>query len=203
VATTAPPSTTNCVSCASPSTTRGPSGTARSLALETGAPGDRTTSATSSTVQWLIDSAEQDAQRIRAEAEEETRAVAMRAEELLRHRVDLVDEAQHEADTCRAQAAEEARLIVHDALEKASTLLRGLQESEVSLQEMFASGSLSHRMPPPRRSVEQSRGQHAAEQDTVQYQTNEIAAGPQFIPPGVPPQQTVDERQLQNGLPQG
>ena len=133
---------------------------ARALALETTR--DPATAHTSATVQWLIDSAEQDAQRIRAEAEEAARHVNERAEGLLRRRVTLVEEAQHEADACRAEAAEEARQIVHEALEKASTLLRGLQESEVSLQEMFGSGVLSHRMPPPRRSAEQQRGQHAA-----------------------------------------
>lgn len=140
---------------------------ARALALESGAVGDQASASASATVQWLIDSAEQDAGRIRAAAEEAAQEITERAEELLRRRVDLVEEAQHEADECRAQAAEEARQIVHEALEKASTMLRGLQESEVSLHEMFGSGALSHRMPPPRRSAERSRGQHAAEPEPV------------------------------------
>jgi hypothetical protein len=135
---------------------------ARALALETGAAGDQTPAQTSAAVRWLIDSAESDAGRIRAAADEAARQVTEQAEELLRRRVEMVEEAQHEADVCRARAAEEARRIVHEALEKASTLLRGLQESEVSLQEMFGSGALRHRMPPPRRQAEKGRGQHAA-----------------------------------------
>ena len=134
----------------------------RALALENGATGGDATAQTSATVRWLIESAEADAGRIRAAAEETARQVTERAEELLRRRVELVEEAQHQADTCRAEAAEEARRIVHEALERANTLLRGMQESEVSLQELFGSGALSHRMPPPRRPAEKSRGQHAA-----------------------------------------
>jgi hypothetical protein len=136
---------------------------ARAIALETASAGDPATVPTSSAVRWLIGTAEQEAERIRAAAEEAAGHVTERADDLLRRRVEMVEEAQHEADECRAQAAAEARQIVHEALEKASTLLRGLQESEVSLQEMFGSGVLGHRMPPPRRSGEQrSHGQHAA-----------------------------------------
>ncbi|MFI7672281.1 hypothetical protein [Actinophytocola sp. NPDC049390] len=131
----------------------------RALALET--TGGQDTASASTTVQWLIDSAEQDAARIRAEAEEAAQQFTEQAEDQLRRRVELVEEAQREADTCRALAAEEARQIVHDALDKASALLRGLQESEASLREMFGSGGLHHRMPPPRRSDEQQWGQHA------------------------------------------
>jgi hypothetical protein len=141
----------------------------RALALEAGTADDPASASASATVRWLIDSAEQDAGRIRAAAEEAAREVTDRAEELLRRRVELIEDAQREADECRAQAAEEARQIVHEALEKASTLLRGLQESEVSLQEMFGSGALRHRMPPPRRSTEQSRGQHAAVPQPVSH----------------------------------
>ncbi|GAB1509699.1 DivIVA domain-containing protein [Actinophytocola sp. KF-1] len=151
---------------------------ARALALETAA-GDPATAPASTTVQWLIDTAEQDAARIRAEAEDAARRVSERADELLRHRVELVEEAQREADACRAQAAQEARQIVHEALEKASTLLRGLQESEVSLQELFGSGALHHRMPPPRRSTEQRTGQHAkAPQPQPQPQPRPAAQQP-------------------------
>jgi hypothetical protein len=137
---------------------------ARAISLETASAGDQATASTSSAVRWLIEAAEQDAGRIRLAAEEAARQVTERADDLLRRRVEMVEEAQHEADACRAQAAAEARKIVHEALEKASMLVRGLQESEVSLQEMFGSGALSHRMPPPRLPVEHSRGQHHAVQ---------------------------------------
>ncbi len=132
----------------------------RALALE--AAGDPATESASTTVRWLIDSAEQDAARIRATAEEAAQLVTGRADDLLRRRVELVEEAEREANACLAKAAAEARQIVHEALEKASTLLHGLQESEVSLQEMFARGALNHRMPPPRRSTEQHGAHHAA-----------------------------------------
>ena len=81
---------------------------ARALALEADASNGATApSPTSASVQWLIDTAEQDARRIRAEAEEAARASAAQAEEMLRRRVELVEEAHHEADVCRAQAADE------------------------------------------------------------------------------------------------
>lgn len=132
---------------------------ARALALETN---DPTSSQTSATVQWLIDTAEQDAQRIRAEAQQAGAEYMERAEELLRHRVELIEQAQHEADACRAQASQEARVVIHDALEKANTLLRGLLESEAALQEMFDSGALGHRMPPPRHPADEAQPAMAA-----------------------------------------
>ena len=162
---------------------------ARALALEAGH-GPASGSA-SMTIQWLIDSAEQDAARIRAEAEEAARHASAQAEDLLRRRVALVEQAQHEADACRAQAAEEARQIIHEAMEKADTLLSGLRQSEESLQEMFGSGALSHRMPPPRRSVEQRRGQHAAPTEPVPSpvspQAGPAADGPPPAPLAVAP----------------
>jgi hypothetical protein len=178
---------------------------ARALALETES--DPANGPASATVQWLIDTAEQDAARIRAEAEEAAREVGERAEDLLRRRVALVEEAQHEAEACRAQAAEEARQIVHEALEKASTLLRGLQESETSLQELFGSGALSHRMPPPRRSAEQRRGQHAtpprpAPEPVAQQVSHQgsLQASPQAsqkVPQQIPHQGTQQTHQQQ------
>ncbi|GAB3443942.1 hypothetical protein [Actinophytocola sediminis] len=119
---------------------------ARALAVE-GA--DRAGVPTSATVQWLIDTAEEDARRIRDEARQAASECTERAEELLRHRVELIDQAQREADRCRANAAEEARSVIRDALEKADTLLRGLRESESGLRQLFANGALTH-MPPPR-----------------------------------------------------
>jgi hypothetical protein len=187
---------------------------ARALAHENAAPsGSPAPSSTSASVQWLIDTAEQDARRIRAEAEEAARAAATQAEEMLRRRVELVEEAQHEADVCRAQAAEEARLIVHEALEKANALLSGLQDSESALQELFAGGSLSHRMPPPRRSIEQSHGQHAAMPQpapapqivpqTMPFPANDD--GQHTVPPqaigGPAPQQVIAGQQMQGTLP--
>jgi F0F1-type ATP synthase membrane subunit b/b' len=130
---------------------------AHALAVENGASGD----SASATVQWLLDTAHQDAQRIRDEAHAEAAGQTERADELLRHRIELIEQAQYEADVCRAQASEEARLIVHDALEKATALLRGLRESEAVLQEMFAGGVMAHRMPPPRRSVEEPQHRQA------------------------------------------
>jgi len=129
---------------------------ARALTFESG---DQTSPdyQASATVQWLIDTAEQDAQRIRGEAQQAAAEYTRRAEELLRHRIELIEQAQHEADVCRAEAAEEARTVVQDALEKASTLLHGLRESEESLRAMFDSGVLSRRMPPPRRSAEETQ----------------------------------------------
>jgi len=174
---------------------------ARALALETGAPGGPTSA--SAAVQWLIESAEQDARRIRAESEEETRAVAGRAEELLRRRVELVDEAQQQADACRAQATEEARLIVHEALEKAAVLLRGLQESEVSLQEMFASGALSHRMPPPRSPGEPSHGQHASVPQTAPDSVIDVAAGQQIVPQQAVGDSPAQHAAAENRIPGG
>jgi hypothetical protein len=130
---------------------------ARALALEHG---DTGSSQVSTTVQWLIDTAEQDGQRIRAEAEQAAAEYTRRAEELLRHRVELVEQAQHEAAVCRAQAAEEARAVVQDTLEKADTLLRGLRESDSALRELFESGALAHRMPPPRHAAEEVHAAH-------------------------------------------
>ena len=104
---------------------------ARALSAENG---DQTNAQTSATVQWLITTAEQDAQRIRAEAHAAAAEHVERAEELLRHRVELIEQAQHEADVCRAQAAEEARSIIQEALDKAAALLRGLRESEEGLR---------------------------------------------------------------------
>jgi hypothetical protein len=124
---------------------------ARALVIENG---DQPTSQASSTVQWLIDTAEQDARRIRAEAEQAAAEYTRRAEALLEHRIELIEQAQHEADVCRAEAAEEARTIIHDALEKSNTLLTSLRDSEASLREIFDSGVLSRRMPPPRRASE-------------------------------------------------
>lgn len=147
----------------------------RALALE--AAGDPATEPASTTVRWLIDTAEQDAVRIRAAAEEAAQLVTGRADDLLRRRVELVEEAQREANACLAKAAGEARQIVHEALEKASALLRGLQESEVSLQEMFARGALNHRMPPPRRSTEQHGAHHATEPEPE----------PEHVPPSPRP----------------
>jgi hypothetical protein len=57
---------------------------------------------------------------------------------------------------CRAQAAEDARSVIHEALEKAGSMLRGLRESEESLRRMFDSGALSHRMPLPHFSADQT-----------------------------------------------
>jgi F0F1-type ATP synthase membrane subunit b/b' len=128
----------------------------------------------SATVRWLLDTAEQDAQRIRDEAHAEAASHTQRADELLRHRVDLIEQAQHEAEVCRAQAAEEARLIVHDALEKANALLHGLRESEAALQGMFASGAMTHRMPPPRRAPDAQQG--VPQQETVGAHVREPAA---------------------------
>jgi hypothetical protein len=81
----------------------------------------------------------------------------------LRRRIELIEQAQHEADVCRAQAAEEARLIVHDALEKADALLRALRHSDAELRDMFASGAMTHRMPPPRRSADEATAQAGAD----------------------------------------
>lgn len=117
---------------------------------------DTPTSPTSATVQWLLDTAQQEAQQIRRAAEDEAARYTQEAERLLRQRVEMVEQAQHEADVCRAQAAEEARAVVHEALEQANVLIRGLRESEAALREIFESGRLSHRMPPPRQSMEQS-----------------------------------------------
>lgn len=130
---------------------------ARALALEHGDPAQA-----SASVRWLIESAEKDALRIHAEAQHAAEEHTRRAEELLRHRVELIEQAQHEADTCRARAAEEARAIVHDALVRADQLLRGLRESEAALRDLFDDGGLAHRMPPPRRSVETVVPQPAA-----------------------------------------
>jgi len=127
---------------------------ARALALENG---EQAGGEASATVRWLIDTAEQDAQRIRAEARTAAAECTERAQALLSHRVELIEQAQHEADVCRATAAEEARLIVHDALEKANALLHGLRQSEASLRELFDSGVLSRRMPPPRRSSDDTQ----------------------------------------------
>lgn len=127
---------------------------ARVLALEND---DRANSEASATVRWLIDTAEQDAQRIRAEAQQAAGDCTQRAEALLNHRVELIEQAQHEADVCRAKAAEEARMIVHEALDKANTLLHSLRESESSLREIFDSGVLNRRMPPPRQSTEETQ----------------------------------------------
>ena len=124
---------------------------ARALAVEGG---DRTGVPASATVQWLIETAEEDARRIRDEAAQSASECTGRAEELLRHRVELIDQAQREADTCRAQAAEEARGLVRDALEKADTLVRGLRESEAALRRLFDSGALTT-MPPPRGPIDE------------------------------------------------
>jgi cell division septum initiation protein DivIVA len=134
---------------------------ARVLVLENG---DQPEGQVSDTVQWLIDTAEQDAQRIRTEAQQTAAEHVERAETFLNHRVELIEQAQHEADVCRAKAAEEARTIVHDALEKANNLLRSLRESETSLREIFDSGVLSRRMPPPRRSAEEGQPAFVAAQ---------------------------------------
>jgi hypothetical protein len=127
---------------------------ARVLAVEND---DRANSEASATVRWLIDTAEQDAQQIRAEAQQAAGECTRRAEALLTHRVELIEQAQHEADVCRAKAAEEARTIVHDTLDKANTLLHSLRESETSLREIFDSGVLNRRMPPPRQSAEETQ----------------------------------------------
>lgn len=127
---------------------------ARALTIESGGHANNSASAT---VQWLIDTAEQDARQIRAEAERTAAEYTARAEELLRHRVELVEQAQHEAEVCRAQGAQEAREVIQDALEKANALLRGLRDSEQALHEMFGSGALGHRMPPPRTSADDVR----------------------------------------------
>lgn len=119
---------------------------ARALAFEGN---DRGGPPASATVRWLIDTAEEDARRIRDEATLTANECTERAEELLRHRVELIDQAQREADACRAHAAEEARGLIRDALEKADTLLSGLRESEAALRRLFESGALAH-MPPPR-----------------------------------------------------
>jgi hypothetical protein len=119
---------------------------ARALAVEGS---DRTGVPASATVQWLIETAEEDARRIREEAAQSASECTGRAEELLRHRVELIDQAQREADACRAKAAEDARDLVRDALDKAETLLGGLRESEAALRRLFDSGALAH-MPPPR-----------------------------------------------------
>lgn len=134
----------------------------RALAVENR---DQTGTPTSTTVQWLIDSAEEDAQRIREEAKQAAAEYTERADELLRHRVELIEQAQREADVCRAQAAEEARRVVRETLEKADALLRGLQASEAELRRTFESGDLLHHMPPPRSPAEESKpamaGAHA------------------------------------------
>jgi F0F1-type ATP synthase membrane subunit b/b' len=160
---------------------------ARVLVLESG---EQPSSHASATVQWLIDTAEQDAQQIRADAEQSAAEYTRRAEALLSHRVELIEQAQHEADACRAEAAEEARTIVHDALEKANTLLRGLRESEASLRETFDSGALSHRMPPPRRSAEEAQQPFVPgmvdgypQQDTAAAPVVDVPAS---VPAGVP-----------------
>ena len=106
-------------------------------------------SSVSTTVQWLIDTAEQDAQSIRRSAEEEAAGFLDQAERLLHQRIEMIEQAQHEAST-------EARAIVHEALEQANALLRGLRESEGALRSMFANGGLTRRMPPPRRPEERS-----------------------------------------------
>lgn len=124
---------------------------ARALAVEGG---DRTGVPASATVQWLIETAEEDARRIRDEAAQSASECTGRAEELLRHRVELIDQAQREADACRAKAAEEARGLVRDALEKADTLVRGLRESEAALRRLFDSGALAT-MPPPRGPIDE------------------------------------------------
>lgn len=137
---------------------------ARALALETqldparagGVPmTDPATSPTSTTVRWLIDTAERDAEQIKRNAEEQVARATQQAEQLLRQRIELIDQAQHEADVCRAQAAEEARAVVEEALAQAQSLLGGLRESEAALRELFASGRLTQRMPPPRQPVDQ------------------------------------------------
>ena len=151
---------------------------AQTLAPETPHP---EASQASATVQWLIETAEQDAHRIRAERGEEAAQHTERAEELLRHRVELIEQAQHEADVCRAQAAEEARALIHDALEKADALLRGLRESDAALREMFADRALVHRMPPPRRPEELSQ---AGQPMPAQHSAMPPAAQPQ---PAAPP----------------
>jgi F0F1-type ATP synthase membrane subunit b/b' len=171
---------------------------AHALTVETGTSGDTA----SATVQWLLDTAEQDAQRIRDEAHAEAAGYTERADELLRHRIELIEQAQHEADVCRAQAAEEARLIVHDALEKANALLRDLRESEAAMQEMFASGAMTHRMPPPRRSLDEPQpmpaqvdSPHGSASPTVSVP---YPARHSATPPGNVPQQG---NVLQGNLP--
>lgn len=144
---------------------------ARALALEAknGSAAPSAESAqVSATVQWLIDTAEQDAKSIRRGAEAEAAGYLDQAERLLRQRIDLIEQAQHEADNCRAQAAAEARAVVHDALEQADALLRGLRESEAALGRLFDSGALSHPMPPPRQSDERFA---VPQQQTGQQQT--------------------------------
>jgi ElaB/YqjD/DUF883 family membrane-anchored ribosome-binding protein len=123
---------------------------ARALAVEGS---DRGGPPASATVQWLIDTAEEDARRIRDEAKKSASEITERAKELLRQRVELIDQAQREADVCRANAAEEARGVVREALEKADLLLRGLRESDAALRELFESGALTF-MPPPRGPVD-------------------------------------------------
>jgi cell division septum initiation protein DivIVA len=164
---------------------------ARALALENGEqPGG---GHASETVRWLIDTAEQDAQRIRTEAQQAAAEYTKRAETLLNHRVALIEQAQYEADVCRASAAEEARTIVHDALEKADNLLRGLRDSEMSLRETFDSGVLSHRMPPPRRSAEEAQPTFApAARQTVAQQENHEPATQEFA---------VDQQAAMNAPP--
>ncbi|TDV51908.1 hypothetical protein CLV71_10537 [Actinophytocola oryzae] len=120
---------------------------ARLLTLEAG---DHASSRASVTVQWLIDTAEQDAQQIRDDAQRAAAERTMHSEELLRQRIELIEQAQYEADVCRAQAAEEAREIIQNALDKANELLQGLRNSEQALSEIFDSGVLAYRMPPPR-----------------------------------------------------
>jgi len=120
---------------------------------------DPATSPTSSTVRWLIDTAERDAEQIKKNAEDQVARATRQAEQLLRQRIELIDQAQHEADVCRAKAAEEARSIVEEALEQAQSLIGGLRESEAAIRELFAGGRLTQRMPPPRQSSEQH--QHA------------------------------------------
>lgn len=141
-------------------------------------------SQTSATVKWLIDTAEQDAERIRAAAQDAANRQTEEAEELLRHRVDLIEQAQHEADVCRAQAAADARAVVHEALDKANAMLRGLCESETALQELFGGGGLTHRMPPPRRSEEQTtapaEGARTQQPEPLHHQLVDMPQEPQM-----------------------
>ena len=140
----------------------------RALAVENR---DQAGTPTSTTVQWLIDTAEEDARRIREEARQAAAEYTERADELLRHRVELIEQAQREADVCRAEAAEEARRVVREALEKADALLSGLRESEAELRRMFESGDLTHHMPPPRSPSEEGKpvmaGAHAQQHPAV------------------------------------
>jgi hypothetical protein len=136
---------------------------ARALAVENP---ERTGAPTSATVQWLIQTAEEDARRIRDEAMHAAAEYTERADELLRHRVELIEAAQREADVCRAQAAEEARDLVREALEKSETLLHGLQEGEAALRRMFESGVLIHHMPPPRSPADERKPTAPAGADT-------------------------------------